>query len=109
MNESRISQLKKFIEESPEDPFVKYALALEYVKIENDEAGSLFDELLADHSDYLPAYYHAAEYYAEKDEIEKARTAYEKGIELSKQQKDIKAQAELQNAYQNFLFEIDDL
>lgn len=109
MNDSRISQLKKFIQDSPDDPFVKYALALEYVKANNEEASGLFDELLSSHPNYLPAYYHAADYYAETEQTEKAKEAYEKGIELSKKTNDLKAQAELQNAYQNFLFEIDDL
>lgn len=107
MNEERIAQLKEFLRESPDDAFIKYALALEYVKANNPLAEEVFEELLSNHPYYLPTYYHAADYFVENEMIEKAKTSFEKGIELATRQNDQKAKAELQNAYQNFLFEID--
>lgn len=105
MNEERVDQLKKFLSESPDDPFVKYALALEYIESNPDKSLLLFRDLLLNHSDYLPTYYHAADLLVELAEYDEAKEVFEKGIELSKKKKDQKTLAELQNAYQNFLFE----
>src|SRR5690242_19634184 len=53
----RIEQLKKFIEAQPDEPFPRYALALEK-KSKGDQAGAAEDlkELLRRRPDYLAAY-----------------------------------------------------
>ncbi|MDR7130789.1 Tfp pilus assembly protein PilF [Algoriphagus sp. 4150] len=106
-NLNRIQLLRQFTEEEPENPFNWYALALEYRETDEEEAFTLFAKVLADHPSYLAAYFPAAHLYAEMGEIEQAKAIFEKGIVLAREQKNIKAQQELQNAYQNFLFEHD--
>lgn len=103
----RIEQLEKYHKEDPSDPFPKYALALEYQQFKQDIAESLFDELLADHPEYSPTYYHAADFFYRMNKIEKARSIYERGIKWLKKAGEQKALNELQNAYQNFQFEVD--
>lgn len=107
MNEERVNQLKKFLSEAPNDPFVKYALALEFIEEQPEQSEKYFRDLLDHHPDYLPAYFHAADLFVDLEEYDEAKITYEKGIELSRKQKDQKTLAELQNAYQNFLFEMD--
>jgi len=107
MNETRIKQLLQFSKETPNDPFIKYALALEYLDAEPLTAKNLFIELLDNFEDYIPTYFHAAHLFIDLDEIEKAKRTFEKGIKLCEKEKDLKTLAELKNAYQNFLIEFD--
>jgi len=107
MNEARIEQLHKFLEETPDDPFLIYALATEYKEDNKQKSKYYFDKLLAEHPDYVGTYYHAAALYAEEFDINKAEEIYNKGIEVAKAQDDQHALRELQNAYTNFQFEND--
>ena len=104
-NLHRIQQLLEFLEEEPGNPFNLYALALEYQKHDPEKVVYYFDSLLQNHKNYLPTYYHAAEFFTQQNEIAKAKTIYEEGIRLATEQKDAHALRELQNAYLNFQFE----
>ncbi len=107
MSDSRLEQLLAFHEQDPNDPFILYGIALEYQKDSPEQARSFFETLLRRFPDYLPTYYHAAKLYEETGEVEKARRTYEKGVEISKDQKNSHALRELQNALTNLLFEND--
>ncbi|MDA0193983.1 MAG: tetratricopeptide repeat protein [Bacteroidetes bacterium] len=102
---NRIDQLNEFIKEEPENPFLIYALALEYLKTEPTQAKIYFDQLLKYHPSYLPTYYHAAQFYLEIDQRSRARQIYEVGIALTRKTEDHHALKELQNAYTNFLLD----
>ncbi len=106
-NLSRIEVLKEYAEEEPENPFNWYALALEYQNIDYKVANDLYLKLLKDYNSYLPTYFHAASFFAEKGEIDFAKTIYENGIDLAKTQNNSHALKELNNSYQNFIFEND--
>jgi Tfp pilus assembly protein PilF len=103
----RISQLLKFSEEDPSDPFNYYALALEYQNQDNPLATKYYDILLSKHPDYLPTYYHAAAYFAAMDLPRKAGQIYQKGIKLATLQGNKHAKKELENAYFNFQMEFE--
>ncbi len=107
MNEQRLSMLKKFTDEEPNDPFNWYALANEYLAESPEKAKEYFDKLLIDFPDYLPTYYHAAQVYIDLIEDEKALSIYVQGIELAKKQQNPKALRELSAAHQNLLFEME--
>ncbi|GAB2544790.1 tetratricopeptide repeat protein [Spirosoma aerophilum] len=102
MNNDRIQQLIRFVQEEPNDPFNIYALAMEYITGQPEQAKTYFDQLLLQFPDYLPTYYHAAAVYAELDERERSTELYEKGIELAKAQGKQKTLLELQRAKQSF-------
>jgi len=104
-NLHRIEQLLKFLEEEPDNPFNLYALALEYQNHDLEQAASYYDRLLEAHKEYLPTYYHAAAFYAERGELERAKKIYERGMDLAGKEQNQMALRELKNAYQNFLFE----
>jgi hypothetical protein len=106
-NLERISLLKTFCSEEPENPFNFYALALEYREIDKIAARQLFDRVNVDFPTYLPAYFPAAHFFFELNELEKAKQLFETGIALATSLQDEKAKKELANAYQNFLFETD--
>ncbi|KEO73855.1 hypothetical protein [Anditalea andensis] len=106
-NLNRIDQLLKFAEEEPNNPFNLYALALEYQNIDQGKADFYYDKLLKEHESYIPTYFHAAAFFVNQRSLVRAKQIYEKGILLSRQQNQHHALKELQNAYNNFLFEED--
>jgi len=107
---NRIQEIIQMRKEEPDDPFLLYALALEYHKIENSvRTEETFDQLLKNFPGYLPAYYQAASFYWEIQKFKKARSAFLKGIELAEKMADIKTKEELSNSFQNFLIDLDDL
>ena len=108
MNSDRIRQLELFLHETPDDPFLLYALALEYLRVNPEKAAGLFTRLLDEFPDYLPTYYQAAGFAAARGETENAASIYLRGIALAQLQKDPLALRELQTAYNQFLFEEDD-
>lgn len=108
MQAQRIKYLQEEIENFPDDPFNYYALALEFAGRGEPEAERLFEKLLTDFPGYLPAYYQAAHYYFEKEDIPKAEAAFTAGIALAKEQKNEKILRELQSGYSIFKMETDD-
>lgn len=104
-NLKRLQQLLDYLKEEPDNPFNLYALALEYRAVDPDKVAYYFDRLLNSHGDYLPTYYHAADFFAGREETDKARDIYEKGIQLAIKNQDQHSLRELQNAYLNFQFE----
>ena len=102
MNQERIDQLSQFLQEEPGNPFNVYALAMEYVDSRPEQARVYFDQLLAEHPDYLPTYYHAAALNADLEDRDKAAALYEKGIALAQAQMNQKTLQELQRAQQAF-------
>ncbi len=104
-NLNRVMLLLEFLEEDPNNPFNVYALALEYQNIDPEKATYYFDQLLKSHQDYLPTYFQAALFFADQENVEKARGIYQAGIALAQKDQDRHTLKELENAYQNFLFE----
>lgn len=104
-NLDRVRLLRKFIDLEQENPFNYYALALELLESDPNEASEHFDFLLKNHPGYLPVYYTSAHFFSSQNQISKAREIFEKGIELAQSQNEEKALKELKNAFQNFLFE----
>lgn len=105
MNQDRIQQLIRFVQEEPDEPFNVYALAMEYMQEAPEKARHYFDQLLTTHANYLPTYYHAAALYAAMDNREEAKLLYQKGIELARAQQNTKTLQELKRAEQAFLEE----
>lgn len=103
MSNERIQQLIRFVQEEPDEPFNVYALAMEFMKDQPEQARLYFDQLLVRFPDYLPTYYQAAALYAERDERGKAAELYEKGIGLAQTQANQKALLELKRAQQAFM------
>lgn len=95
----RLQQLQQFLNEDPNDPFNIYALALEYLKFDQQKSKALFDELLLKHEDYIPTYYYAGNLYLELNFADEASKILEKGIAKARAQNELKAMRELQTLY----------
>jgi len=105
---SRIEQLQEFLKEDSNDSFLKYALALEYVRIEkNDAAKNCFLKLIEEDENYLASYYQLGKLYEVVNDLENAIKIYKKGIKIAQKNEDKKTLLELQESY-NILMEINE-
>ena len=103
----RLQQLLIFLEEEPQDAFLLYAIALEYLKEDSSKALKYLEELLKTQPEYTATYYQLAALYIDGNELEKAKKVFEQGIEVCKKEDDQKNFEELSKAYEQFLFEFD--
>ncbi len=95
----RLSQLLQYYEEDPDDPFVRFALAMEYLKRKRfEEARTFLEGLVVDHPRYVGTYYHLGKLYEREGEREKALETYRKGVAVAMELRDFHARAELQDA-----------
>ena len=95
----RIDQLRKFIAASPDDPFPRYALALD-LKAKGDAraaAGEL-RELLRRKPDYLAAYLQLGMILETLDEVGEARDAFVRGQDVARRQGNTHTLSELTQA-----------
>lgn len=101
----RIAQLQEFLKESPNDCFLKHALAMENLKVGKlAEARSLLEENKEYDPNYIATYYHLGQL-LEKLELDKeAAIVYEKGMEVAKKINDQHAFGELRSVYEELLF-----
>jgi tetratricopeptide (TPR) repeat protein len=96
---SRIDMLLGFIQQKPQDPFPRYALALEYKNGGRlDEARATFDALMTAHPDYTAAYLHAGNTLVALGLRDEARATYERGVEACVRRGDTHARGELEGA-----------
>lgn len=101
----RIERLQEFLKSSPQDCFVKHALALEYIKLGDDKAArGLFEEVLIADENYIGTYYHLAKLLERIDDIPTAIAIYEKGMQRAKEKGEQHALSELRSAYEELTF-----
>jgi Tfp pilus assembly protein PilF len=101
----RVAKIKKMLIENPADSFLQHALALEYIKLGNDEeARVLFEEILNRQPDYIGSYYHLAKLLERNDKTDEAIKWYEKGMEEAKRTGDNHAFGELRGAWEELTF-----
>lgn len=107
--DNRKEQLLGFLKESPQDPFLKYALVMEYVKEGSKElALAGFEELLAEHADYVGTYYHFGKFLEGDGQLNRALTIYRQGIDVARAKRNMHALGELQGAYNLASGEVDE-
>ncbi|HEX7506300.1 MAG TPA: hypothetical protein VF550_05975 [Polyangia bacterium] len=91
--------LRSFAEKRPQDPFPRYALAME-LKTSGDSEGAwrVFESLIAEHADYIASYAPAGEVLAGLGRLEEARALYGKGMEACAQKNDAHTRDHLEAA-----------
>jgi len=93
---TRLEELQSMLSEDPNDIFVHYAVGLELFKNGAiEEAIATMNALIEAHADYIPAYFRLGQWYAEQDDILKAKEILSKALDLSKIQNDTKAAQEI--------------
>ncbi len=101
---TRLEQLLELRRDNMNDPFLIYALAMEYAK-EGDQQQALtyYEVLLSEHEQYVGTYYHAGRLYETLERLEDARETYLKGMAITKQKGDHHAFMELQAVYHSLM------
>ncbi len=103
MPQNRIEQLLNFLQDDPNDPFTIYALTTEFRNSDKQKAMAYYEQLLAEHESYVGTYYHAAKLYEELGQNDMAARIYKKGMLISRQQGNMHAFSELQQAYNKMM------
>lgn len=107
MTDDRLRMIEEMLSSNPDDPFLKYAAALEYRKRGNTTlAIASFKDLIRNHPDYLGTYYQLGKMLEDEGEIEQALKIYRRGQVIARAQSDSKTLGELSEAL--MLLEDDD-
>ena len=108
MNE-RLIQLQNFLTKSPNDPFLQYATALEYLKLlDYDSALAIFTSLVANYPNYVGTYYHLGKLHEKMEQFEQALHTYKQGMEVATRLADRHSHNELQGAWNLLTDELSD-
>ena len=98
----RMKKINEMLLATPNDSFLHHALALEYIKLgEEQEAKKHLEFILANNSDYVGSYYHLGKLLERINETENAIRIYEEGIVVAKKLKDIRTMKELEMALES--------
>jgi Tfp pilus assembly protein PilF len=96
---NRIEKLEEYLRATPEDSFLLHALALECIKIgEEQRARTLFESVLQRDPEYVGSYYHLAKLLERTGLPAEAIPVYRKGIDVARKLNDRHSQNELQLA-----------
>jgi tetratricopeptide (TPR) repeat protein len=102
MSSERIEAMKQFIEQYPDNPFPRYALALEYKNGgQPTEAVETFRSLIGRTPAYVPAYLQFGMVLEQLGVLDEARSIFSKGVEVAEAAGDKHALSELQGALNN--------
>lgn len=95
----KIQALLSFLEQDPDDHFTRFALALEHVKLGDDEqAKRWFLDILSRDEHYIGVYYHLGILHSRGGDTEKALDTFTRGIALARSLGDHHAASELEAA-----------
>lgn len=94
---SRREQIESMLADSPQDTFLRYALAME---LANDDSESercleLHHGLIQEETPYVPSFFMAGQQYARLDRIDEARSILTQGIAQAETQGDLHAAGEM--------------
>ncbi|HKQ86688.1 MAG TPA: tetratricopeptide repeat protein [Candidatus Acidoferrales bacterium] len=96
---SRREILEQFVATRPTDAFARYGLALECVKLGDDQAAAgHFQHLIQNHPDYVAGYFQYGQFLARAGRDEEARKLLSDGIVVAQRAGDIHARDEMQAA-----------
>ena len=102
MESARLQQLFGFLENSPKDSFITFAIAKEYESLElRQKALDYYNKLIENDPNYVGTYYHLGKLLELLDEPEKAFATYKEGMSIAKSLGDQHAFNELAGAKLN--------
>ncbi len=97
MAKSRKEQIEAMLADDPNDPFLRYGLAMEHAST-GDAATAVrcLQELLQVAPDYVPAYVQAGQLCARLDREDEAKALYRTGIAVARRKGDDHAAGEME-------------
>jgi len=101
---NRIEILKGFLNENPNDSFSRYALALEYTKLaQNEDAVREFETVKQKDPDYVPTYFQLGQLYQKLGQMHDAEKTLRTGITVAGKAGDEHTKSELESALEALL------
>lgn len=101
----RLAQIHKMLDTNPDDIFLHYALAMEFNSLNRlDEAIEKLRTLRTNYPEYLPLYYQLGQLLEKQNKQGEAIEAYEQGMLVATNQKDMKTYGELRSALEELTF-----
>jgi Tfp pilus assembly protein PilF len=95
---SRLVSLLEMLEKEPDDSFLMYAVALEYISAGDlYEAEKFLKKLIAADPGYTAAYMQYAQLKEKQDKIDEAKELYKKGIDAANKAGDKKTAKEMED------------
>lgn len=95
----KLTTLNALLTEDPGDPFVLYAIAQEYVRLDDTEnARSFFRQLHDTHPEYVALYYHWGRLEEGTGNVDEALKLYAEGMQVAQTLQDFHTRSELQSA-----------
>ena len=99
MKSDRIKPLLNLLKDNPDDPFLIFALAQEWMKTGRiDEALECYNKLLKTNPEYTATYYHLGKLYETTGELDLAAKTFKAGLERTKANGEHHAYSELEAA-----------
>jgi len=99
MTQDRLHRLLRFLENSPEDSFLTFAVAKEYESAGDDErALEYYRRLMGQDPAYVGTYYHLGKLYERREQFDAALQTYQQGMATARQAGDQHALSELAGA-----------
>jgi tetratricopeptide (TPR) repeat protein len=95
MNNNRVAMLVRMREEQPDDPFIPFALGMEFIMSNRPQALHYFEETKRLFPEYLPVYYQLALLSLEREQTEEAKQYLNEGIAIATRQGEVKTLNEL--------------
>ena len=96
---SRLIQLEQLLQHEPNDPFLRYGVAMEHKKAGRlDQALEWFEKTLEADGTYCYAYYQQGQIHETRGDGAAAKAVYERGVAAAKQCNDLHAAGEMQAA-----------
>jgi Tfp pilus assembly protein PilF len=101
---NRIEILKGFLNENANDSFSRYALALEYVKLgQNDDAVREFETVKKNDPEYVATYFQLGQLYQKLGQTHEAEKTFRTGITIAARAGDEHTKSELEGALEALL------
>ncbi|NNM87097.1 MAG: tetratricopeptide repeat protein [Phycisphaerae bacterium] len=92
----RLEELRKMLAGDPGDPFLRYAMAMEYVKAgDSGQAIAEFQRLIADHPAYVAAYFMCGRALRDRGDKSAAHQIWLQGIAKAREINDPHAASEM--------------
>jgi tetratricopeptide (TPR) repeat protein len=99
MESARLKQLFTFLEKSPKEPFILFAIAKEYEKADaSEQALEYYQKIELGTPEYVGTYYHLGKLQEKMGKDAVAFTTYKKGMAIAKQAGDNHSFSELAGA-----------
>lgn len=106
---NRLEKLLEFAAQEPNDAFLKYALATEYLRLQNtDKALEYYQNLTQNHPDYVGTYYHLGKLLETLNQKHEALQIYQRGMDTARKKKDQHALNELMGVFNMLYDELED-